>query len=115
MSVDKNQLKVGRQTTSTNRVSEAIEKSGQKKQQQSTATPEEIRARQSALKTQGRKGCKGPRINMQFTPENHQFVKTMSKVRGIPMSKFLDEIITEYRENHADQYEALIEIINKMV
>lgn len=107
MSVKPEQLKVGRQTTRTNKVSEAIEKSGQVKQQQSTATPEEIEIRQATLKTQGRKGCKGPRINMLFAPENHQFVKTMSKVRSISMSQFLDEIISEYKENHKEQYEFL--------
>ena len=68
------------------------------------ATPEEIAERRSALKTQGVKGCKAIRINMAFTPENHDYIKVMAKLYGKSMTEYLNEIIEYYSVANGEVY-----------
>ncbi len=86
----------------TGRVYGAIEQATSKKGQQGTASPQEAAERAAQLKTQGRKGCKATRINMAFTPENHEFIKVMSKATGRTMTEMCNEIITAYRNEHPE-------------
>lgn len=96
------------------RVSNAMEKATAKAGQQATANPEEVAERQSQARTQGRLGCKMPRINMAFTPENHQFIKVMAKVTGNTMTDFANIVIQRYREEHPEVYEKAKDIINSL-
>ena len=80
--------------------------------QQGTATPEEIRRRQDSLKTQGRKGAKAIRINMAFTPNNHEFIRVMSKASGKSMTEFTNLIITAYRNEHPELMEQANQFLN---
>lgn len=48
--------------------------------------------------TQGKKGHKAPRINMAFTPENHEWLKTHSKQLGISATELANEAIKLVRE-----------------
>ena len=86
----------------TGRVSAGIEKSIGNKGQQAAADPEEQAARAELLRTQGRKGCKAVRINMPFTPENHQFIKIMSRASGKTMTVITNNIIAAYRKEHPE-------------
>lgn len=86
-------------------VQKKIRQSMSRKGQQAEATPEEAQARASNLKTQGRKGCKAVRINMAFTPENHDFIKVMARLKGVTMTEFANYAITQYREEHNELYE----------
>lgn len=61
--------------------------------QQDTASPEEIAARKSALRTQGRKGAKATRINMAFRPENYTFIKIYSKSTGKTLTEACNEML----------------------
>ena len=70
--------------------------------QQGTASPQEAAERAAQLKTQGRKGCKAIRINMAFTPSNHEFIKVMAKATGRTMTEFANDIITAYRSEHPE-------------
>ena len=81
---------------------EKLEQATGKGGQQGTATPEEIRQRQNNLETQGRKGAKAIRINMAFTPDNHEFIRIMSKASGKSMTEFTNLIITAYRNEHPE-------------
>lgn len=45
--------------------------------------------------TQGRKGHKLPRINMAFTPENHEYIKRTSRQQGISATEFVNNLIEE--------------------
>lgn len=72
--------------------------------QQGTASPQEAAERASKLKTQGRKGCKAIRINMAFTPENHEFIRIMAGVTGHTMTEFVNFAIEKYREEHKELY-----------
>lgn len=76
-----------------------------RKGQQGDVTPKEAAERASALKTQGRKGCKAVRINMAFTPENHEFVKLIARAKGLTMTEFTNNIIQQYREDNPELME----------
>lgn len=98
----------------TGKVYATIEQATSNRGQQGTASPQEAAARKSALKTQGRKGCKAIRINMAFTPENHDFIKVMAKISGKTMTEFINLTIETYRKEHGEQYEAAKAIIEKL-
>lgn len=88
----------------TGRVYGAIEQATSRKGQQGTASPQEAQERAAQLKTQGRKGCKAIRINMAFTPENHEFIKVMAKISGKTMTEFANLVVERYREEHPEIY-----------
>lgn len=86
----------------TGRVSATISQATSKKGQQGKASPQEQAERAAGLKTQGRKGCKATRINMAFTPENHEFIKVMSKATGRTMTELTNDVIEAYRTEHPE-------------
>ena len=99
----------------TGRVYDAIEQATSRKGQQGTASPQEAVARAAALRTQGRKGCKAVRINMAFTPENHEFLKVMSRASGRTMTELCNLVITAYLSEHPElmgQAHAFLDTIN---
>ena len=100
----------------TGRITESMEKATGKKGQQGTASKEEQEERKAELRTQGRKGCKAPRINLAFTPENHQFIKIMATATGRTMTEFTNIVIAAYRKEHPEfleQAAGFLELINK--
>ena len=91
----------------TGRVYGAIEQATSKKGQQGTASPQEVTERQEALQTQGRKGAKAIRINMAFTPSNHDTGRTMTELTN--------QVIEAYRNEHPEFMEkaqGFLEFIN---
>lgn len=98
----------------TGRVYNAIEQATSRKGQQGTASPQEQAERASELRTQGRKGCKAVRINMAFTPENHQFIKVLARISGQTMTEFTNLVIEKYREEHPELYEEAKAIIDRI-
>ena len=97
----------------TGRVYGAIEQATSRKGQQGTASPQEAAERAAELKTQGRKGCKAIRINMAFTPDNHEFIKVMAKISGKTMTEFANLCIERYRAEHPEIYEQAKAIIDQ--
>ena len=97
----------------TGRVYGAIEQATSRKGQQGTASPQEAAERAAQLKTQGRKGCKAIRINMAFTPENHEFIKVMATISGKTMTEFANLVVERYRNEHPDIYEQAKAIIDQ--
>lgn len=89
----------------SNKVFDDIEKSTQSKGKKTTASPAEQAARRSSMQTQGRKGCKAVRINMAFTPENHEYIKTMSRIAGVSMTEYTNTVIERYRTEHPEIFE----------
>ena len=83
----------------------AVEQATSTKGQQGTASPQEAAERAAELRTQGRKGCKAIRINMAFTPENHEFIKIMASITGKTMTEFTNLVIERYRTEHPEIYE----------
>ena len=98
----------------TGRVYEAIEQATSQRAQQGTASPQEQARRRTEMKTQGRKGCELPRINMAFSPENHEFLTVMARVSGMSITNFANRIIAEYRESHSELFEQAQGIIKKI-
>jgi uncharacterized protein (DUF1778 family) len=96
----------------TGRVYSSIEQATSRKGQQGTASPQEAAERAAELKTQGRKGCKAIRINMAFTPENHEFIKVMSKASGKTMTEFTNLVIAAYQREHPEIMEQAAAFLN---
>ena len=99
----------------TGRVYGAIEQATSRKGQQGTASPQEQAERAEELRTQGRKGCKAVRINMAFSPSNHEFIKVMAKASGRTMTEMTNAIISAYMREHPeimDQARAFLDTIN---
>lgn len=97
----------------TGKVFSAIEQATSKKGQQGTASPQEAKERASKLQTQGRKGCKAVRINMAFTPENHEYIKVMARISGQTMTEYANQVIEKYRTEHPDLYDQAKAIIDQ--
>lgn len=98
----------------TSRVYAGLEQATSHRGQQPAISPQEAEERAAEMRTQGREGAKMPRINMAFTPENHQFIKIMSTIRGETQTKFVNFLITRYREEHPEIYEDAKSIIDRM-
>lgn len=87
------------------------EKAG--KTRQGTATPEEKAAREAEGRTQGRKGCKAPRINLALTADNWEFISKWKG--GQAATKFINKIIETYRKEHTnDLIREQEEFLNQM-
>lgn len=95
----------------TGRVYKTIEQATSRKGQQGKASPQEAAERAEQLKTQGRKGCKATRINMAFSPSNHEFIKIMARISGMTMTEYCNLVVTKYREEHPEIYEQAKAII----
>ena len=85
------------ETAESSAVMRKLEQGTSNKGQQGETTQQEAAERAAALRTQGRKGCKAIRINMAFTPENHEFIKTMARISGKTMTEFANLCIQKYR------------------
>lgn len=94
---------------------ETPETTGRKNKPRKTDyTAEEKAAAMNSLQTSGKKGMKLSRINLSCSPANLDFVKTMARVRGQSVTKFINEVLDEARESHADLYEKAIEFRNSL-
>ena len=98
------------ETAESSAVMRKLEQGASNKGQQGEATQQEAAERAA----QGRKGCKAIRINMAFTPENHEFIKTMARISGKTMTEFANLCIQKYREEHPDLYEQAKQIIDSL-
>lgn len=81
---------------------------------QTPASGEEAKERMALMQTRGRKGVHLPRINIAFTPENHDFIKTMSVVTCQTMTEFLNDVIKQYREVYSQNYDEIIKMRERM-
>ena len=90
----------------------AIEQATHKKGMQTEASPTERAERLESMRTRGRKGCKAIRINMAFTPSNHEFIQVMAKATGRTMTEFCNLIIKAYRHEHPEMMEQARDFIN---
>ena len=89
-----------------------------RKRGQTEALEEEQEERKAELRTQGRKGCKAVRINMAFTPGNHEFIRVMAKASGKSMTEFTNLVVAAYQREHPElmeQANAFLNTINSGV
>ena len=68
-------------------------------------TEEEIRLAREQNRTRGRKGVKMLRINMAFTPEVHEYIKTMAKISGLSVTQFTEKVFRKSMDDNAALYE----------
>ena len=61
------------------------------------STPEDIPLEIIFGSTQGKKGHKAPRINMAFSPDNHEWIKRRSRQLGVSATKLVNTIIERER------------------
>ena len=69
---------------------------------QEEASPEEKLMRQQDGRTQGRLGCKMPRINMAFVPSNINYLRDLAKDTGITQTRLCNAILEIYRKEHPE-------------
>ena len=104
------ELKNANQAAVLNAAVKATKRTGS----QTPATEEEAEVRKALMQTRGRKGVHLPRINMAFTPENHEYIKTMALITGQTMTEFLNDIITEYRVQYDENYGEIAKMREKV-
>lgn len=83
----------------TGRVARSIEQATGEKATQAAASSQEIKERQSKLRTQGRKGAKAIRINMAFTPDNYQFLQLYAGATGKSLTEACNEMLEFSRKD----------------
>lgn len=85
--------------------------------EQEVQEPQEVTAEQKViadLRTQGQKGAKLDRINMAFTSDNMDYIRTMSKLKGQTMTQFVNVIIAEEREKNGAAFDAAKAILESL-
>jgi hypothetical protein len=87
-----------------------------RKKPRTVATPEEQAERASTGRTQGKKGCKAPRINVTLTTENYEFLKNCSGLLfgSKTMSHLVNILIEKYRTEKADAFQQATEMRNRL-
>lgn len=86
----------------------------QARKERKTYTEQEQHEFREAGKTKGRKGCKAIRINMAFTPEVHEYIKVMARVRGESITDFTNYIFTRSMEENAETYQRAKEFMESI-
>ena len=76
-----------------------------KRKRNTPPTEEEIQLAREQGRTRGRAGVKALRINMAFTPEIHDYIRTMAQVRGQTVTQFTEAVFRKSMEDNAEIYE----------
>lgn len=104
--------------TAFDALADALQIPGQTEMQLNTGrktyTDEEAAAFIADGKTSGRKGLNMPRINMAFTPEVYDYIKTMARVRGESMTDFVNTVLRQSLEENGDLYRKAVEFRNSL-
>lgn len=56
--------------------------------------------------TQGRKGAKLPRINMAFSAESLDYLRVISALKGMSITKYVNSLVEQDRARNVDAYDA---------
>jgi hypothetical protein len=72
-----------------------LEEEEENAKEQTPASPEEKAWREAEGRTQGRKGCEMPRVNLALRTPIYIYVRTMSKVTGRSMLAFVNDVLQE--------------------
>lgn len=80
---------------------------------QHTQEVQEARIPQPSLEansTQGRKGAKLPRINMAFSTESLDYLRIMAALRGISITKYVNDLVEQDMARNTASYNAAKEL-----
>ena len=100
------------QAAASSRVHAAITDAtaAEQRKERKTYTEDERAGFLATLKTSGHKGVKLPRINAAFSPELFDYIKIMSKATGMTQTEFINTIIKQYKDSHAEAYNKALEM-----
>ena len=98
----------------TSPVFSAIAEATAEGKERKTYTPEEAAALIAAGDTRGRKGVKMPRISLAVTPDNLEYIKIMCRTTGQTYQEFMNTVITQHKENHAETYNKAKELLRDL-
>lgn len=101
------------ETLDTQEVTEKQE-TQRKRKERKTYTEQEARAFMNDMQSTGRKGLHLPRINLAFTPDVYDYIRTMSRAAGMNLTEFTNMIIQQHMEEHRDLYKKAIEFRNSL-
>lgn len=87
--------------TATNRVRAAINEATAAQDAQET---QETQGTQEHRRGRKPSGNKLQRINMAFYPEEYEYLQTMSRVMGLSMTDFCNDIIRQHMDKNKDNY-----------
>lgn len=79
-----------------------------------TYNPQEANEFLQERRTAGRKGIHLPRINVAFSPDVYDYVRTMSKAAGMTYTEFINKILIDHKASHEDIYKKAVEIRNSL-
>lgn len=82
------------------------ESKGARKPRKRYSAEEAAKILESGRNARGLGGVKMPRINLAFSPVNHDFIVTLARMRGETYTDFVNRLVDLYREQFKDQYEA---------
>lgn len=72
---------------------------------QKTQGTQQVQRTQGVPHTQGKKGQKLPRINMAFQESNLEYLQVMSRIEGVSITKYVNNLVEKDKEQRADLYE----------
>lgn len=79
---------------------------------QHTQTAQDEPSAPHTQKTQGRKGQKRQRINMAFDDDNIEYLRLMSRVEGISMTQYVNNLLDQDRVVNADKIKKMEELLD---
>ena len=82
--------------------------------EQEPPNADDVQKAQEALQTQGRRGYKLQRINMGFTPANLDYIRVMSKAKGLSQTQFVNQLIEKHREEAGEAYNKIKELLGNL-
>lgn len=95
-------------------IAEATQEVQEKRKARKTYTEPEKADFLQEMKTAGRKGVHLPRINVAFSPQVYDYIRTMSKASGLSYTQFINIVLNEHKEAHEAIYQKAIEIRNSL-
>ena len=61
---------------------------------------------------QGVKGSKALRINMAFDDDVYRYIRLMSKIKGMTMTEFVNDIVTKDMKGKSDYLNSVEALVN---
>lgn len=82
----------------------------EEQQVQQVQDAQEVQPSES-MQTQGKKGERLPRINMAFSPANHEYITVMARLKGVTMTQYVNSLIDAEREANSELYDKARELL----
>lgn len=95
-------------------ITQTVQEPQQVQEVQKTPTEQEIQKAQAEQQTQGKKGYKMQRINMAFTPDNIEYIRAISKLKGLTMTQYINSLVDSDRLKNAQISEQLKELLKSL-